>query len=100
MSSGVCTRPNSSLHRDGHHQDREQRAQLLAAHLRADAHAHLHADDAAGDQQERQHDVDRLVGRGVKDRRGRRHEQDLELRRADDDVGRHPQEIDHRRDRG
>jgi hypothetical protein len=43
-------------------------------------HAHLDADHAPGDQQECEHDVDRLIGRGVKESCCRRHEQDLELR--------------------
>ena len=46
---------------------------------------------------EGQHDVDGLVGRGVHDRRVGGDEDDLEQRGADDDVGRHLEQVDQRR---
>ncbi len=84
---------------DGHaeHHQREQRAQLLAAQLLSGAHAELAADDAADHEQEGKHDVERVIERRVQQGDDGGDEDDLKDRRADDDIGRHAQQIDQRR---
>jgi hypothetical protein len=55
---GVTTSADRQAHADGQHQQREQRAQLLAAQLLPDAHAVLRADHAGDHQDEGKHDID------------------------------------------
>ena len=82
---------------DEQHERGQQEAQLLALEASAGRGPELRADDAADDQQHRQHDIDRLVLHGLQQRRHCRHEDDLEQRGADDDAGRHAQQVDHGR---
>ena len=57
--------------RDNQHQRREQDAHLLVLQLLAGDRAELRTDDAAGDEDCGEHDVDGLVLDGVQDRRER-----------------------------
>ena len=83
---------------DRQDEGREQEAQLLALQALAGNRAELRADDAAGHQDHRQHDIDIVVLGGMQHRGRRGQEDDLEQRGPDHDVGRHAQEVDHGRD--
>src|SRR5262245_50713721 len=82
---------------NGEHYDRKQGAQLLGAELLPGSYPELPANDAAGGEDERKHDVEGLRKTGVEDAHQGGDEDDLKDRRADHDVGRHAQEVDHRR---
>ena len=60
MLLGGRKRSKAKPHRDREHQQRQQRAQLLAAQLLPGPHAVLRADHAGDHQDEGQHDVDGL----------------------------------------
>ena len=62
---------------DRQYQGREQDAKMIASQYGAGAQAELRANDAAGDQQHSQHDVDRLRGDRLQDGDGGGDEDDL-----------------------
>ena len=84
-------------HRNRQHEKGEKRAQLLATQFVPCLRAELSANHAADHQKKGKHHIDGLGCRGVQNRRHGGHEDDLKKRGADNDVGRHLQEVDHRR---
>ena len=96
-SSGVHHQLEREAQADREHQQAEQQAQPLAAHLLSGARAELRADHAADHQDQRQHRVDQVVGRGVHHRRRRHGDEREHHRGADHRRGRHAQEIDQHR---
>ena len=82
---------------DRDNQQSEQQTQPVGRHLLTGPCAELRADHAADHQQQRQHDVDQMIGRRMQQRRHRHRDQRQHHRRADHDAGRHAQDIDQHR---
>ncbi len=68
------------------------------AQIGAGPAAELGTDDAAGDQEQREDDVDGMRVEGMEEAGQAGDEGELKERGADDDAGRHADQIDHRRD--
>src|SRR5262249_45168430 len=81
---------------DGKDDERQHDAQLLAAQLRTHAGTDLRPEDAADQQQQRQHRVDRAVVDRLQDGDVGGDEDDLEERGAGHHRGRHAEHVDHR----